>query len=37
MTFREFNVSFPGKQVRVTVYEMPDGKLEQYLVMASGS
>jgi D-alanyl-D-alanine carboxypeptidase len=37
MTFRAFNVSFPGKQVRVTVYEMPDGKLEQYLVMASGS
>jgi hypothetical protein len=37
MTFRAFNVSFPGKQVRVTVYEEPDGKLEQYLVIASGS
>jgi CubicO group peptidase (beta-lactamase class C family) len=37
MTFRAFNVSFPGKQVRVTVFEMPDGKLEQYLVMAAGS
>jgi CubicO group peptidase (beta-lactamase class C family) len=33
MTFRAFNVGFPGRQLRVTVYEMPDGKLEQYLVM----
>jgi len=37
MTFRVFNVGFPGKQVRVTVYEEPDGKLEQYLVGAAGS
>jgi hypothetical protein len=37
MTFRAFSVSFPQKQVRVTVYEMPDGKLEQYLVEPSGS
>jgi CubicO group peptidase (beta-lactamase class C family) len=37
MTFRAFNVSLPQKQVRVTVYEMPDGKLEQYLVIPSGS
>jgi CubicO group peptidase (beta-lactamase class C family) len=37
MTFRGFNVSFPNKQVRVTVYEMPDGKLEQYLVIPAGS
>jgi D-alanyl-D-alanine carboxypeptidase len=37
MTFRAFNVSFPGKQVRVTVYEEPDGKLEQYLVIPAGS
>ncbi|HTC75568.1 MAG TPA: serine hydrolase domain-containing protein [Edaphobacter sp.] len=37
MTFRAFNVVFPGRQVRVTVYEMPDGKLEQYLVIAPGS
>jgi D-alanyl-D-alanine carboxypeptidase len=37
MTFRVFNVSFPNRQVRVTVYEEPDGKLEQYLVIASGS
>jgi D-alanyl-D-alanine carboxypeptidase len=33
MTFRVFNVDFPGRQLRVTEYEMPDGKLEQYLVM----
>jgi D-alanyl-D-alanine carboxypeptidase len=37
MTFRGFNVGFPGRQLRVTVYEMPDGKLEQYLVMPAGS
>ena len=37
MTFRVFSVGFPGKQVKVTVYEMPDGKLEQYLVIAPGS
>jgi D-alanyl-D-alanine carboxypeptidase len=37
MTFRAFNVSFPNKQVRVTVYEEPDGKLEQYLVIAPGN
>jgi hypothetical protein len=30
-------VSFPNKQVRVTVYEEPDGKLEQYLVEAPGN
>jgi hypothetical protein len=33
MTFRVFNVDFPSRQLRVTEYEMPDGKLEQYLVM----
>jgi D-alanyl-D-alanine carboxypeptidase len=37
MTFQVFSVTFPNKQVRVTVYEMPDGKLEQYLVIAPGS
>ena len=37
MTFRAFNVGFTGRQVRVTVYEMPDGKLEQYLVIPAGS
>ncbi len=37
MTFRVFNVGFADKQVLVTVYEMPDGKLEQYLVIPTGS
>jgi hypothetical protein len=37
MTFRVFNVALPGRQLRVTVYEEPDGKLEQYLVIAPGS
>jgi D-alanyl-D-alanine carboxypeptidase len=37
MTFRIFEVSFPDKKLRVTVYEEPDGKLEQYLVNPSGS
>ena len=32
MTFRVLDVTFPTRKVRVTVYEMPDGKLEQYLV-----
>ena len=35
MTFRVFNVSFPDRRLRVTTYEMPDGKLEQYLVIAT--
>jgi D-alanyl-D-alanine carboxypeptidase len=33
MTFRVFTVTFPERELRVTTYEMPDGKLEQYLVM----
>ncbi len=37
MIFRSFKVSFPNKQLRVTEFEMPDGKLEQYLVMPAGS
>ncbi len=37
MTFRSFNVAFPQKELRVTEYEMPDGKLEQYLVIPAGS
>jgi D-alanyl-D-alanine carboxypeptidase len=37
MTFRVFSVGFGGKQVRVTTYEEPDGKLEQYLVIPVGS
>jgi D-alanyl-D-alanine carboxypeptidase len=37
MTFRSFTADFGGRQLRVTTYEEPDGKLEQYLVMAPGS
>jgi CubicO group peptidase (beta-lactamase class C family) len=37
MRFRAFDATFPTKKVRVTVYEMPDGKLEQYLVIPTGS
>jgi D-alanyl-D-alanine carboxypeptidase len=37
MTFRSFTVDFGRRQVRVTTYEEPDGKLEQYLVIAPGS
>jgi len=35
MKFREFAVTFANspQQVRVTTYTMPDGKLEQYLVL----
>jgi D-alanyl-D-alanine carboxypeptidase len=32
MTFRSFQAEFQGLRLNVTVYEMPDGKLEQYLV-----
>ncbi len=33
MTFRSFRVKFAGRELMVTMYEMPDGKIEQYLVM----
>jgi len=35
MTFRAFTVTFPNsaRRVRITTYTMPDGKLEQYLVI----
>ena len=32
MIFRAYRVSFGNKSVVVTIYEMPDGKVEQYLV-----
>jgi CubicO group peptidase (beta-lactamase class C family) len=37
MTFRSFRVDFGTRQLRVTTYEEPDGKLEQYLVIPPGS
>jgi D-alanyl-D-alanine carboxypeptidase len=33
MTFRVFTVTFPDRELKVTTYQMPDGKLEQYLVI----
>jgi D-alanyl-D-alanine carboxypeptidase len=35
MTFRAFRLEFPNSTERLTIttYTMPDGKLEQYLVM----
>jgi D-alanyl-D-alanine carboxypeptidase len=33
MMFRVFTATFPDRELRVTTYEMPDGKLEQYLVI----
>lgn len=33
MIFRSFTAEFPDRKLRITTYEMPDGKLEQYLVI----
>ncbi len=33
MTFRVYDVFFSHKNLNVTTYQMPDGKIEQYLVM----
>jgi hypothetical protein len=32
MTFRSFLIVYPGKQLRLTTYTYPDGKLEQYMI-----
>ena len=32
MTVREFLVSFPKQNLTLSTYEMPDGKMEQYLI-----
>jgi len=32
MTFRAFEIVYPGKRLRLTTYTYPDGKLEQYLI-----
>src|SRR6202012_3827662 len=37
MTFRIFQAIFGEKKVEITVYEEPDGKLEQYLVIPSAN
>jgi hypothetical protein len=35
MTFRRYAVTFQKSTLSVWVYEMPDGKIEEYQVMAS--
>ena len=35
MSFRRYTVTFPHKLLSVWVYEMPDGKIEEYQVMAA--
>jgi CubicO group peptidase (beta-lactamase class C family) len=32
MTFRAFDITYPGRRLRLTTYTYPDGKLEQYLI-----
>jgi hypothetical protein len=32
MTFRSFLIVHPGKRLRLTTYNYPEGKLEQYLI-----
>jgi hypothetical protein len=32
MTFRSFQIVYPGKRLTLTTYTYPDGKLEQYLI-----
>jgi CubicO group peptidase (beta-lactamase class C family) len=32
MTFRSFQIVYPGKRLRLTTFTYPDGKLEQYLI-----
>ena len=33
MTYHVYKVTFPDRELKVTTYVMPDGKLEQYLVI----
>jgi D-alanyl-D-alanine carboxypeptidase len=32
MTFRSFDITYPGRRLRLTTYTYPNGKLEQYLI-----
>jgi D-alanyl-D-alanine carboxypeptidase len=34
MTHRGYQVKYSGKTLRINIYEMPDGKFEQYLISA---
>ncbi len=33
MTERIYEVKYPNKKLVIVIYEMPDGKIEQYLVL----
>jgi D-alanyl-D-alanine carboxypeptidase len=35
MTYRVYEVLFAHRHLHVTTYRMPDGKIEQYLVMTA--
>lgn len=35
MTFRVFEIVYPGRKLELTTYTYPDGKLEQYLIAPS--
>ena len=35
MTHRSYQVKYPKKTLRINIYEMPDGKFEQYLISAT--
>jgi len=35
MTHRIYQVKYPNKTLRINIYEMPDGKLEQFLISAT--
>ncbi len=35
MTYRGYRVKFPNRTVRISTFELPDGKLEQYMVIAT--
>jgi hypothetical protein len=35
MTFRAFQIVYPGKRLTLTTYTYPDGKMEQFLVGAA--
>jgi hypothetical protein len=32
MTYRAYRAKFPEKVLTISTYEMPDGKIEQFLV-----
>jgi len=37
MTFRSFDITYPGRRLSLTTYTYPDGKLEQYIITPAAS